>query len=62
MHAVAVVILCALLAFFLWSDLAMLWIAWYSGVDQQFSRKDRWLIGLRTVAGLAAGIVAVLTL
>lgn len=62
MHAIAVVALCALLAYFLWSDLAGLMLAWYSGSDQEISRKARWLIGLRTVAGLLAGSVALLTL
>jgi len=62
MHQVAVVILCVLVGFFVWRDLAELFIAWYSGSDPKKKKKTKALIWSRTAIALAAGVTSLVTL
>jgi hypothetical protein len=62
MHQAAVVVLCVLVGYFVWQDLAELFIGWYSSVDPPLTTKVKVLIWTRAVIALAACSTALATL
>lgn len=62
MHESAVICLCALMGFYLWSDAALLLIAWYSSVEPPVATSTKIWIVVRWVLGVAAIITALATL
>jgi hypothetical protein len=61
MHQTAVILLCALIAYFVWRDSVELFIAWYSGVESPSARFKVW-VWTRAVLGVGAAAIAIATL
>ena len=62
MHQAAVIILCALVGYFVWRDFVECLIAWYSGAEPPLTARAKVLIWSRAAVALAAGVVALVTL
>jgi hypothetical protein len=62
MHQTAVIILCVLIAYFVWRDLVEVFVAWYSGAEPPLTVRTKAWIWSRTAIALAAAAAAVATL